>query len=1057
MKALEKDRRRRYETANGLARDIERHLANEPVHARPASKSYRFRRLIQRNQLAFMAAAVVTVSVLAGLGFSTWSFLRAQAALNDLAGTAPEFVARARELFREEQFDEAIRKADFAIALDPHRMEFRLAKADLLEALLKFGEARKIYKEVLASEPENDRAARHAKLCEGLERERKTDGTFAPQALSKLIAAIAAEGRSAAEQLPASRLLGAQSEPFRQLWLDRLRVLPVQGKPLDERLHLLPNGSFELNLGGLPVSELSPLAGMPLEALDLSHTRVTNLQDLAGLQLRKLNLAGTPVTDLSPLAQVPIEWLDISVTGVASLEPLRGMPLRVLHARACPIADLAPLAGLPLVEFHLGNATCTSLAPLAGAPLRELILESVPITDLAPLAATRIEMLDLSAIPISDVSALTRLPLKKIALRRAPLPVNLHPLGTCTSLEDLIAPLESEGFAELRALPALMRISAPLDEGWPEAPAAEFWKRWAPLNAALERIRPHVRTRVVRGAWESGTVRAVQRRTTTLVQLNRDDTIDVELSGAGLDNIEFLRGLPLRDVILYGNPINDLTPLAGMKLRVLDVESTSVSDLSPLRGMPLEELFCGSTEVRDLSPLLGMPLRTLVVWNTQVADLAPLAGMPLQLVSIAGTSVRDLSPLRGMPLRTIHLNECGELHDLSPLLDCPYLRELLLPPHPANISGFRRHASLRYISFTYNWPAALPAQTAKSFWARIDGGLDPVAVSQELAVAFKVTEPIAVTLRPDQTLDIDLSKRPISDLTPLDGLKIGKLNLAQTGTRDLAPLRGMPLRELILADSLVTDLAPLIGAPLQRFDAERTPIASLEPLRGMALEDLRIAGTQVHDLGPVAGMPLNLLFCGNTKVSDLKPLHGMPLRELNLWRSAVTDLSPLSGSHLAKLSISETKVSDLAPLRGVPLRNLDCWRAPVRDLAPLAEMPLRELIVSSTEVTDLAPLRSLGLETLHLEQTAIKDIEPLAAMPLRELFMDRCAGLTDLSPLRGLRTLERVTLPPHPADISLLREIPSIHELAWASDPKTNRPVQTAKQFWQEFDARKVP
>src|SRR5206468_7608287 len=42
MKALEKDRARRYETANGLANDIERHLNNEPVVARPPSAAYRF-------------------------------------------------------------------------------------------------------------------------------------------------------------------------------------------------------------------------------------------------------------------------------------------------------------------------------------------------------------------------------------------------------------------------------------------------------------------------------------------------------------------------------------------------------------------------------------------------------------------------------------------------------------------------------------------------------------------------------------------------------------------------------------------------------------------------------------------------------------------------------------------------------------------------------------------------------------------------------------------------------------------------------------------------------
>jgi len=55
MKCLEKDRNRRYETANGLARDIERHLTNEPVVARPPSMGYRLQKSFRRNKLLFTA------------------------------------------------------------------------------------------------------------------------------------------------------------------------------------------------------------------------------------------------------------------------------------------------------------------------------------------------------------------------------------------------------------------------------------------------------------------------------------------------------------------------------------------------------------------------------------------------------------------------------------------------------------------------------------------------------------------------------------------------------------------------------------------------------------------------------------------------------------------------------------------------------------------------------------------------------------------------------------------------------------------------------------------
>ena len=76
MKCLEKDRARRYETANGLATDLKRHLNNEPVSARPPSAAYRFQKAFRRNKLAFIAASAVTLTLIAGLSFSTWAFLR---------------------------------------------------------------------------------------------------------------------------------------------------------------------------------------------------------------------------------------------------------------------------------------------------------------------------------------------------------------------------------------------------------------------------------------------------------------------------------------------------------------------------------------------------------------------------------------------------------------------------------------------------------------------------------------------------------------------------------------------------------------------------------------------------------------------------------------------------------------------------------------------------------------------------------------------------------------------------------------------------------------------
>jgi WD40 repeat protein/serine/threonine protein kinase len=80
MKALEKDRGRRYATAMAMGDDIERHLQHEPVAARPPSALYRFQKLARRNRLAFGAAVIVLAALVAGLAFSTWMFFREQQA-----------------------------------------------------------------------------------------------------------------------------------------------------------------------------------------------------------------------------------------------------------------------------------------------------------------------------------------------------------------------------------------------------------------------------------------------------------------------------------------------------------------------------------------------------------------------------------------------------------------------------------------------------------------------------------------------------------------------------------------------------------------------------------------------------------------------------------------------------------------------------------------------------------------------------------------------------------------------------------------------------------------
>jgi serine/threonine protein kinase len=78
MRCLEKDRTRRYETANGLAADINRHLNNEPVIARPPSTAYKFQKAFRRNKLVFAAGTAIALALMLGVIGTTIGLLRAR-------------------------------------------------------------------------------------------------------------------------------------------------------------------------------------------------------------------------------------------------------------------------------------------------------------------------------------------------------------------------------------------------------------------------------------------------------------------------------------------------------------------------------------------------------------------------------------------------------------------------------------------------------------------------------------------------------------------------------------------------------------------------------------------------------------------------------------------------------------------------------------------------------------------------------------------------------------------------------------------------------------------
>jgi tetratricopeptide (TPR) repeat protein len=133
MKCLEKDRDRRYETANALAQDVERYLHDQPVQACPPSAGYRLRKFARRNQGALLTLALVATTLVGGTVASAWQALRATRA-QALAQERLEAAESNLDLARQ-AVDEMYTRVVDDVAGQLHLVPFR---RDVMEKALRF-------------------------------------------------------------------------------------------------------------------------------------------------------------------------------------------------------------------------------------------------------------------------------------------------------------------------------------------------------------------------------------------------------------------------------------------------------------------------------------------------------------------------------------------------------------------------------------------------------------------------------------------------------------------------------------------------------------------------------------------------------------------------------------------------------------------------------------------------------------------------------------------------------------------------------------------------------
>ena len=148
MKAIEKDRTRRYETAGAFAQDIARFLADEPVSAGPPSAAYRVRKFVRRNRRGLLSGATAVVALVAGLAVAAGIWVNATLDKNERVSRAADLIGQAEQclernavvaLDEDSHFNEAcelLRRADEALSGIKHPDDSTLERHGQLRRML---------------------------------------------------------------------------------------------------------------------------------------------------------------------------------------------------------------------------------------------------------------------------------------------------------------------------------------------------------------------------------------------------------------------------------------------------------------------------------------------------------------------------------------------------------------------------------------------------------------------------------------------------------------------------------------------------------------------------------------------------------------------------------------------------------------------------------------------------------------------------------------------------------------------------------------------------------
>lgn len=306
----------------------------------------------------------------------------------------------------------------------------------MLDAALRFPEAAAAYTRAAALDPAGRWSATR-QLSEKLAAARPPYPTVL---LQQLYQRATAEGR-VGDALQLAAPLQKTAQETLPLWQAKVDAWLGKNSP---KLEIMKDGTLFLRIADLGITDLFPLAGMPLTYFSFNHTLVSDLTPLIGMRLTTIGINDTQVRDISPLRDMPLKAIDAGgLKSLTDISALRNAPLTFVRIEGSGISDISPLAGKQLDELRVGACAVTDFSILRGMPVKEAALNTFP-----------------NANP----------------------PDLVEIVMTLTKLETLYIEPTVRDFEKLRTHPTLKRLGRFEYTG--VRPVAEFWKTYDAKKAA---------------------------------------------------------------------------------------------------------------------------------------------------------------------------------------------------------------------------------------------------------------------------------------------------------------------------------------------------------------------------------------------------------------------------------------------------------------------------------------------------------------------------------------------------------------------------------------------